>query len=105
MFEFGKIVLIPFPFTDLTSTKIRPALIISAKNETADLIVAFISSHQKSDGLPIKKSAENGLKVDSTIRFNKIATLNKKLILGEIGEISRDFLEKKKKYFFQNFGF
>lgn len=38
----GKIVLIPFPFTDLTTTKLRPALVINeGRNE---VIVAFISS-------------------------------------------------------------
>ena len=46
MFNFGKIVLIPFPFTDLTSSKVRPALIISEQNNRSeDVIVAFITSN------------------------------------------------------------
>lgn len=105
MCKFGKIVLIPFPFTDLTSTKVRPALIISAKNSQQDVMVAFISSNTNNSGLIVKKSQANGLKVDSTIRFDKIATLNKKLVLGEIGGISREFLQKNKEYFLKNFGF
>ena len=38
----GKIVLVPFPFTDLTAAKLRPALVIYGGEK--DIIVAFISS-------------------------------------------------------------
>jgi mRNA interferase MazF len=38
----GDIILIPFPFTDLTGVKTRPALVLVSKSE--DLTVAFISS-------------------------------------------------------------
>jgi mRNA interferase MazF len=39
----GKIVLVPFPFTDLTATKLRPALVIYEGEK--DIVVAFISSN------------------------------------------------------------
>ncbi len=38
----GKIVLVPFPFTDLTAAKLRPALVIYEGEK--DIVVAFISS-------------------------------------------------------------
>lgn len=38
------IILIPFPFTDLTSAKVRPAVVISSNPQEEDVIVAFISS-------------------------------------------------------------
>ena len=38
----GKIVLVPFPFTDLTTTKLRPALVLFEGEQ--DVVVAFISS-------------------------------------------------------------
>ncbi len=43
MMEKGEMVLVRFPFTDYTSSKLRPAVIIS-KDNTRDVCVAFISS-------------------------------------------------------------
>jgi hypothetical protein len=40
----GDIVLVPFPFTDLTAEKLRPAVIISVDPQKVDVIIAFISS-------------------------------------------------------------
>jgi len=40
----GDIVLVPFPFTDLTARKVRPAVIVSPDPQSADVVVAFISS-------------------------------------------------------------
>jgi mRNA interferase MazF len=88
----GKIVLIPFPFTDLTSTKLRPALVLY-ENEK-DVVVAFISSRIEKTGptdIVIDKThpefKQTGLKVESVLKIDKIATLSKELIIGEIGEV------------------
>ena len=95
MFERGKIILVPFPFTDLSSQKVRPALIVStAVARSEDLIVAFISSATQpkhaptasviiSDRDPLFK--ETGLKTTSVIRCDKLATLDKRIVLGELG--------------------
>ena len=89
----AKIVLVHFPFTDLTGSKLRPAIVIHESEQ--DVIVAFISSRippslQESDLLittdhPAFRST--GLKISSVIKFDKIATLSKTLIEGEIGEV------------------
>ena len=88
----GKIVLIPFPFTDLTSTKLRPALVLYEGEK--DVVVAFISSRiTKTRAVDIvidKGNSEfrkTGLKLASTIKLDKLATISKELILGEIGEV------------------
>ncbi|ADR23206.1 hypothetical protein MATR_29450 [Marivirga tractuosa] len=84
----GKIVLVPFPFTDLKGSKIRPAIILV--NKESDIILAFISTQlnwtEKSDIL-LEPSSINGLKKTSVLRLSKIVTLHKNLILGEIGEL------------------
>ncbi len=40
----GDVVLTPFPFTDMSGARVRPALIASADTRKADVILAFISS-------------------------------------------------------------
>jgi len=89
----GKIVLVSFPFTDLTAAKLRPALVIYEGEK--DVIMAFISSKvspelSEVDVLITKKQAsfrKAGLKVDSVIKLDKIATVLKDLIVGELGEL------------------
>ncbi|MEO6168426.1 MAG: type II toxin-antitoxin system PemK/MazF family toxin [Chitinophagales bacterium] len=49
-------ISVPFPFTDLTNPKSRPALVISNDSVagTDDLIIVMITSQQKTDGLNIE---------------------------------------------------
>jgi|APTNR8051073442_1049403.scaffolds.fasta_scaffold205215_1 mRNA interferase MazF len=85
----GNIVLIPFPFTDLSGNKTRPALVLAV--DTFDITVAFITSKvikQEVNDLEIIPSKTNGLKIDSIIKLNKIATIETSLALGELGTIT-----------------
>lgn len=85
----GDLVLIPFPFTDLSGTKKRPAIVlVSTEN---DVTVSFVSSQMKwssSHNIVLNPSLKNGLKVSSLVRLSKIATINKDLVLGKLGELS-----------------
>ncbi len=95
MFERGKIILVPFPFTDLSSSKVRPALIISdPRYHDNDLSVLFISSKvskEKKTDYSLKENqphfSQTGLKVSSIIKCQKIATLDRRIVLGELGEL------------------
>jgi len=101
----GKIVLIRFPFTNLTSSKRRPALVLLEKD--FDVVVAFISSK-----IPVvvdeniviinkthKEFNLTGLKVDSVISLDKVATLSKRLISGELGEIGTQLKSEVNNHF------
>jgi len=89
----GKIVLIHFPFTDLTSSKLRPALVLMEAEK--DCVVAFISSKMPAEPSPTEilisedyeEFACTGLKRTSVIKLDKIATISKDLMLGEVGEL------------------
>ena len=85
----GDIILIPFPFTDLSGSKYRPALVLNSRED--DVTVAFITTqlYSKSDtDIFIEQTEKNGLKKDSLIRLSKLATLDKKLAEGRMGEIT-----------------
>jgi mRNA interferase MazF len=86
----GDIVLIPFPFTDLSGLKNRPALILIA-GET-DITLSFITTQLKWEeplDVVIEPSLENGIKRTSIIRLSKLATLEKDLVLGKLGNLSQ----------------
>ena len=85
----GDIILVPFPFTDLTGSKLRPALVLVANN--IDVTIAFITTQihwQEPTDIPLFSNVLNGLKQNSLIRLSKLATIDNKLVLGVIGEIN-----------------
>ncbi|HEY1614828.1 MAG TPA: type II toxin-antitoxin system PemK/MazF family toxin [Rhizomicrobium sp.] len=105
---FGAIVLADFPFTDLSATKRRPALVVSTNNAArTDIVVAFITSVPQShpDAAPIAPGRQNGLKHQSSVRFDKIATVSKRIIAGRIGSADPDWLKLQRTTFFSVFGF
>ena len=91
MIRKGTIVLVPFPFTDLSGQKLRPALVISKIQNGDDVVLVFISSKKtNSDNrfdVEIRPDTKNGLKVKSFIKCSKIATLDKKVIIGDLGKL------------------
>ena len=90
-FVKGNIVVLPFPFSDLSSVKKRPALII-ANLLGDDLILAQITSQKKKNEYYIELN--NILKVKSYIRINKIFTADKSIILYRIGKLSKNKLKE-----------
>ena len=82
----GDIVLITFPFTDLSGNKLRPAVVLA--ETTLDLTVCFITTQlqwQEPTDLQLIPTLLNGLRKQSLIRTSKIATLDKTLAKGLLG--------------------
>lgn len=108
MFPFGSIVLARFPFTDLSGDKRRPALVVSRDNDRRpDLVVCFITSIPRTgpDMAPLAATAGTGLKVDSVVRFDKLATLDRSVLAGRLGAAPADWLAANGALFFGVFGF
>ncbi len=96
------IILVPFPFSNLKTTKKRPALIISPDeyNEKLDVVIAFITSKLDSEYRPgdykIQEWEQSNLPKPSMIRM-KFATIYKSIIVKKIGKVSeKDRVEFKK---------
>jgi mRNA interferase MazF len=86
-------VLIPFPFTDLSGLKNRRALVLL--DGESDIMVSFITTQlkwQEYFDVKIEPNLTNGLKSTSLTRLSKLATIDKGLVLGELGKLSQDEL-------------
>lgn len=86
----GDVVVLPFPFTDLSSSKRRPAL-VAANIEGDDLILCQITSESRKDSYSINLLKSDfrgsGLKLDSVIRPNRLFTASKSIISYKVGEL------------------
>ena len=102
MIKEGDVVLFNFPQTDLAKGKLRPALILrKLTGERDDWLLCMITSLKPErereltekitkDGEDFKSS---GLKTDSLIRIDRLAIVNRSILLGKIGAISEKRLE------------
>jgi len=89
----GDIVVVPFPFSDLTEAKRRPALVL-AELEGEDRILCQITSQQFKDryAIPIDESdfIEGSLRKTSNVRPNRIFTADRRIILYRAGRLKSD---------------
>jgi len=93
-FEFGDVVLVPFPFTDQSAAKKRPAVVISSltyNNERPDLIIMAVTSRsQPARGfgeVVVGEWRPAGLLKPSVIK-PVITTIEKKLVIKTLGRLS-----------------
>jgi mRNA interferase MazF len=101
MYKQGDIVLIPLPFTDLTSSKKRPVLILSNdiyNSITEDIIVAAITSNldEKEYNVSLRNDnlVDGVLPRDSFIKPDKIYTLAQSIVVKKFGHVKSDVLEQ-----------
>ena len=92
-FVKGDVVVVPFPFSDLTQAKRRPALIVSVL-EGDDLILSQVTSQFVKDSyavsIDVKDFEEGGLKQKSNVRPNRLFTADGHIVLYRIGNLKRD---------------
>ena len=93
----GDIVVLPFPFSDLSSTKRRPALVL-VDLKGNDIILCQITSTNIYDDMSVTidtSDVENGsLNNISNIRPNKLFTADENIILYKLGELNKIKLQK-----------
>lgn len=93
----GDVVVIPFPFSDLSATKRRPALVITALRGT-DVILCQITSQVVTDldAVPLRDSdfATGRLRLESNLRPNRLFTADSSLILYRVGTLQAAKLDE-----------
>lgn len=86
----GDVVIIPFPYSDLSQSKRRPALVLAGVGR-GDFLLCQITSKQYDDphALSLNESdfLSGSLRRDSFIRIGKLFTANKTLIAGIAGHL------------------
>jgi mRNA interferase MazF len=99
----GKVVLVPFPFDDLSATKVRPAVCLTNPvGKHSHIILAFITSQIPTNLLETDIVLDtshpdftaSGLHKPSTIRLDHLMTVRKSLIQRELGTLSSDTQDK-----------
>jgi len=93
-FNFGDIILVPFPFTDQSTSKKRPAVVISSdayNNDRSDIILMAVTSQMwhlgKTGEAEVKNWQEAGLLKPSLIK-PILTTIEKTLVLKKLGSLS-----------------
>jgi mRNA interferase MazF len=107
----GDIVLVPFPFTDLSGTKLRPALVLWVDSTGDDVTVCFISSQNitslSPDEFPLNDSDPEfpgtGLRVSSKVRVTRIVTLERRLITRRLGKLGVHQIQQLNTVMLQSF--
>lgn len=86
MYDPGSVVLLPFPFTSLDTSKKRPAVVVNRRSYqevTHDIVLAAVTSqlHDGPGDMAVRYWAEAGLLKPSYLRTGKLITVHESLIL------------------------
>ena len=99
MAEFikGDIVVVPFPFSNLSEVKKRPAFVVNELRGD-DVILCQITSQTIKDkySVAIKKTdfVSGSLSVNSNVRPNRIFTADKSIILYKVGSLKENKIKE-----------
>jgi mRNA interferase MazF len=92
-----KVVLVPFPFDDLSSTKVRPAVCLTEPlGPHRHVVLAFITSRTPGRLLDTDLTldsrdpefAATGLRVPSTLQLHRLMTVSTALFRRQLGYLS-----------------
>ena len=106
MCEQRDIVIVPFPFSDLSSIKQRPVFILSSNRDIAsseDVITCGLTSYLKETAhsvlIDTRDCEEGALPKPSRIKVDKLFTLDKSIIRKKIARLSKSAFERVQKKF------
>lgn len=88
----GDIVLLPFPFAELTNRKVRPAVVVcETKDKYKDIVVCAVSSVVPTvpgqNEILLHPDKVNNLRADSVIKVDRIVTVKRHDVITQIGKL------------------
>jgi hypothetical protein len=88
-YRFGDVLLVPIIFPDATGAKRRPILVVHDTGDI-DLLVAPITSHspRADEDIILTDWRAAGLRLASTARMSKLATVAKSTIIRKMGQLT-----------------
>ena len=93
----GDVVVVPFPFSDMSGSKRRPALVLTDLIGD-DIVICQITSKQSGDifaqALRTEDFVSGALPIDSFIRPLRIFTADKHIVFSKIGQIKHERMNK-----------
>lgn len=93
----GGIVLVPFPFSDLSQAKLRPAVVLADAGR-GDWVLCQVTSNPYGDPraflLPQSSFASGSLRSDSYARPSKLFTASQELMVAEVAALRSDARER-----------
>lgn len=107
MFERGDLLLVPFPFTDLSASKRRPVLALTGPDGYGDFIALPVTSRPQAEhGVPLAPSdlVRGALPAPSWIRTDRIVTLNARLVVKSFGRVSDEVVARAVERFCSHIG-
>ena len=91
MFEPGELVLVPYPFSDLASTKRRPVLALTAPDPLGDFVGCPITSRERRTQARLllpEDIVEGTLPLTSWVCTDRVLTLHMGLVVRRFGRVS-----------------
>lgn len=93
----GSVILVPFPFSDLSQSKLRPAVVLADAGR-GDFVLCQVTSKPYADSLAVELSAaafaSGSLQRTSYARPGKLFTASGKLIVREVGALRTELLDR-----------
>lgn len=95
MFERGDLLLVPFPFSDLSAVKRRPVLALTSPDGYGDFIALPVTSRPQTEhGVPLPPTGlvRGTLPAPSWIRIDRIVTLSASIVVKPVGRVTDDIV-------------
>ena len=106
MYKQGEIIVVPFPFSDLSSVKQRPVLILSKIQDiekSQDIVTCGITSNLKDSSHSVlienNNLLEGTIPLKSRVKVDKLFSLDKNIIIKSVARLNKETFQKVREEF------